>query len=295
MKKLFITLAAAAIAMLAAKAEEKEKVYDFGEITSINAGFSYEINVTHGRSDKVKVVCDSEMEDLLEIRYSSTTKSLSLFGKNDIQKLFKNKNRNATRVQVFLQMKDIKSIDLSGAAKATFEGTFRTDDLDIDLSGAAGINGLKVNGMTMDADCSGAASAHVTGNFTEKMEVDVSGAAKMEFAGDSGELDADVSGASKFICDGNFEKCEIACTGASSAVLKGKAGYAEYECSGASSVDAQDFIAKNADLELTGASKAKVHATSELRHNVSRASKMTYYGNAKLVNLNNDSNIVKGN
>ena len=40
MKKLFITLAAAAIAMLAANAEEKEKVYDFGEITSINAGFS---------------------------------------------------------------------------------------------------------------------------------------------------------------------------------------------------------------------------------------------------------------
>lgn len=295
MKKLFITLAAAAIAMLAANAEEKEKVYDFGEITSINAGFNYEINVTHGRSDKVKVVCDSEMEGLLEIRYSSTTKSLSLFGKNDIQKLLKNKNNNATRVQVFLEMKDIKSIDLSGAAKATFEGTFRTDDLDIDISGAAGINGLKVNGMTMDADCSGAASAYVTGNFTEKMEVDVSGAAKMEFAGDSGELDADVSGASKFICDGNFEKCEIACTGASSAVLKGKAGYAEYECSGASSIDAQDFIARNADLELTGASKAKVHATSELRHNVSRASKMTYYGNAKLVNLNNDSNIVNGN
>ena len=121
MKKLFITLAAAVIAMLAANAEEKEKVYDFGEITSINAGFSYEINVTHGRSDKVKVVYDSEMEDLLEIKYSSTTKSLNLFVKNDIQKMFKNKSRNATRVQVYLEMKDIKSIDLSGAAKATFE------------------------------------------------------------------------------------------------------------------------------------------------------------------------------
>ena len=295
MKKLFITLAAAAIAMLAANAEEKEKVYNFGEINSINAGFSYEINVTHGRSDKVKVVYDSEMEDLLEIKYSSTTKSLNLFVKKDIQKMFKNKSKNATRVQVYLEMKDIKSIDLSGAAKATFEGTFRTDNLDMDLSGAAGVNSLQINGMTLDADCSGAASAYITGNFTEKMEVDISGAAKMELNSNSAELDADISGASKFICDGSFNKCEIVCTGASSATIKGKAGNAEYECSGASSIDAEDFIARSVDLELTGASKAKVHATSELRHNVSRASKMTYYGNAKLVNLSNDSNIINGN
>ena len=274
MKKLFITLAAAAIAMLAANAEEKEKVYNFGEITSINAGFSYEINVTHGRSDKVKVVYDSEMEDLLEIKYSSTTKSLNLFVKKDIQKMFKNKSKNATRVQVYLEMKDIKSIDLSGAA---------------------GVNSLQINGMTLDADCSGAASAYITGNFTGKMEVDISGAAKMELNSNSAQLDADISGASKFICDGSFNKCEIVCTGASSATIKGKAGNAEYECSGASSIDAEDFIARSVDLELTGASKAKVHATSELRHNVSRASKMTYYGNAKLVNLSNDSNIVNGN
>jgi hypothetical protein len=165
----------------------------------------------------------------------------------------------------------------------------------MDLSGAAGVNSLEINGRTLDADCSGAASAYISGNFTEKMEVDISGAAKMEFNSNSAELDADVSGASKFVCDGNFNKCEIVCSGASSATIKGKAEYAEYECSGASSIDAQDFITRNADLELTGASKAKVHATSELRHNVSRASKMTYYGNAKLVNLNNDSNIINGN
>jgi hypothetical protein len=149
--------------------------------------------------------------------------------------------------------------------------------------------------MTLDADCSGAASAYITGNFTGKMEVDISGAAKMELNSNSAELDADISGASKFICDGSFNKCEVVCTGASSATIKGKAGNAEYECSGASSIDAEDFIARSVDLELAGASKAKVHATSELRHNVSRASKMTYYGNAKLVNLSNDSNIINGN
>ena len=293
MKKLFITIAAAAIAMIAANAEEKEKVFDFGEITSINAGFNYVLEVTQGRSDKVKVVYESEMEDMLKIKYSSTTKSLSLFASNDIQKMFKNKNPKP--IKVYLEMKEIKSIDLSGASKVTFTGTFKAEDLDIDVSGASRLSGLEVNGKSLDADCSGASTAEFTGNFSEKLEMDVSGAAKMSFNGSSSKMDVDVSGAGKLRCDGIFETCEVVCTGAASVVLNGKTTYAEYECSGASSIDAQDFIARNADLELTGASKIKVHATGELRHNVSRASKMTYYGNAKIINLNNDTNIIKGN
>ena len=125
-------------------------------------------------------------------------------------------------------------------------------------------------------------------------EVDISGAAKVEVHSNSAELDADVSGASKFICEGNFDKCEIVCTGASSAIMKGKADNAEYECSGASSIDAQDFIVRNADLELTGASKAKVNASEDIYHDVSRGSKMTYYGEADIPNMNGYTNIIKG-
>jgi len=288
-----MTIAAAAIAMIAAHAEEKTQVYDFGEITSIDAGYNYEIHVTEGRSDKVKVVFDSEVENLLEVRYSSNGKRLTLYAKNDITQRIK--NGRTVPVQVYVEMRTINSLNLSGSAKVSFTGTFKTDNLKIDASGASGINGLETDGISMDADCSGAADVYVTGTFMERVDLDISGASKMIYDGNSEALDADVSGASKFKCTGKFNECEIKCNGASSATLSGKATTAEYECTGASSIDAQDFIVRNASVELSGASKAKVNATGELRHDISRTSKMTWYGNAKIIDLNNDSNIVKGN
>lgn len=293
MKRILMTIAAAAMTLLAVHAEEKTLVYDFGEITSIDAGYNYEIHVTEGRSDKVKVVFDSEVEDLLEVRYSSNGKRLTLFAKNNISQRIR--NGRTVPVHVYLEMRSINTLSLSGAAKADFTGSFKTDNLDLDVSGAAGVSGLEIEGITMDADCSGAADVYLTGTFMDKVDLDISGAAKMVYDGDSKALDADVSGASKFKCSGRFDECEVKCNGASSATLSGKASVAEYECTGASSIDAQDFIVKNVDVELAGASKAKVHATGELRHNVSRASKMTWFGNAKIIDLNNDSNIVKGN
>ena len=293
MKRILMTIAAAAMTLLAVHAEEKTLVYDFGEITSIDAGYNYEIHVTEGRSDKVKVVFDSEVEDLLEVRYSSNGKRLTLFAKNNISQRVR--NGRTVPVHVYLEMRYINTLSLSGAAKADFTGSFKTENLDLDVSGAAGVSGLEIDGITMDADCSGAADVYLTGTFMDKADLDISGAAKMVYDGDSKALDADVSGASKFRCSGRFDECEVKCNGASTATLSGKASAAEYECTGASSIDAQDFIVKNVNVELAGASKAKVHATGELRHNVSRASKMTWFGNARIIDLNNDSNIVKGN
>lgn len=295
MKRLLITLAAAAMALSAASAEEIEKVYDFGDISSIRAGNNFNIHVTYGRSDKVRVVCDSEYEQFLDVRYVAQDR-LELFLEQDsrIFKLKKLPKNGTPAVEVFLEMDDISLINLSGAAKASFTGNFKSSNLNIDLSGAAGLNGLMVNGNSLDADCSGAASADITGNFKKYVEVEVSGAAKLSLEGDSDALEADISGASKLECTGNFNTCEINCSGASKAEITGKGTRAEYECSGASSIDAKDFHAKSVDMELTGASGAKVYASEELHYNVSRSSKMTYYGDAKLYDRNINSNVVKG-
>lgn len=290
MKRLVLTLAAM-LALFTANAEEKTKTYDFGDITSINAGGTYQIHVTEGKSKKVKVVYDDAIEkyQTLDVRYSGGT--LNLFIKQ--AKPLKNWTDNS-KIHVYLEMDDIYDLDLSGAANATFTGEFRTENLDLDISGAASLNDLVINGQSMEADITGAASAGVAGNFSKIIEVDISGAAKLTLKSDAEILEADISGASKFKCTGNFKECEISCSGASNAEMEGKVGKADYECSGASNIDAQDLVAKTVDVELTGASKAKVNASEDLYYNVSRSSKMTYYGDAKLHNRNTDTNVVRG-
>ncbi len=299
MKRILMTLAAAAIALFAANAEEKTKTYDFGDITGIDANFLYSIHVTEGRSDKVTVVYDEMLENFLDLEVNYTDGTLILSRKVRNRKSENKFGRWASgadrkRVDVYLEMDNIKSIRVSGAAEITFEGNFKSDDLDIDISGASSLKDLQVNGKSMEVDCSGASKVSVTGNFSKEVAIEVSGASRMTYAGDSETLEADMSGASSFKCEGKYSTADIKSSGASNAEFAGKVGKAEYECSGASSVDAQNFISKTASVELTGASKAKVHASDDLYYNVSRSSKVTYYGEAKLHNRTADYNIVKG-
>jgi ribosomal protein L31 len=199
------------------------------------------------------------------------------------------------RVDVYLEMDNIKSIRISGAAEIKFEGSFKADDLDIDISGASSLKDLHVNGKSMEVDCSGASKVSVSGNFSKEVGIEVSGASRMTYTGDSETLEADMSGASSFKCEGKHSTADIKCSGASNAEFAGKVGKAEYECSGASSIDAENYISRTVSVELTGACKTKVHADEDLYYNVSRSSKITYYGDAKLYNRTADyNNVVKG-
>ena len=291
MKRFIITLALATLALFTASAAEKNKTYDFGDITSISAGSNFKVYVTYGRSDKVKVVYDSDLEKYadLDIRYHAGRLSLNLKQDKPLKSW-----TSTNQVQVYLEMDEISLIEMSGAAKATFTGSFETETLDLDVSGAASVHDLNITGQALDADISGASNATVTGSFPEKIDIDLSGASKMSMTADSDILKADISGAGKLLCSGKYNECHIFCSGASDAEISGKTVKAEYECSGASSVEAKELTARTVEVELTGASKATVYASDDLHYNVSRASKMVYYGNAKLHNHNEDTNIVKG-
>lgn len=291
MKRSIITLALATLALFTASAAEKNKTYDFGDITSISAGSNFKVYVTYGRSDKVNVVYDSDLEKYadLDIRYHAGRLSLNLKQDKPLKSW-----TSTNQVQVYLEMDEISLIEMSGAAKATFTGSFETETLDLDVSGAASIHDLNITGQALDADISGASNATVTGSFPEKIDIDLSGASKMSMTADSDILKADISGAGKLLCSGKYNECHIFCSGASDAEISGKTVKAEYECSGASSVEAKELTARTVEVELTGASKATVYASDDLHYNVSRASKMVYYGNAKLHNHNEDTNIVKG-
>lgn len=272
MKRFLLTIAAVTIAMFTASGEEKTKTYDFDDISGISAGGTYQVHVTEGKSGKVKVVYDSSIEEYvtLDIKYHSG----SLILKREQKKAFKNWSNN-TKIHVYLEMDYINQVELSGASYAEFSGKFKADNFELRISGASKMNGLVIDGQTMKAEVSGASKAEFTGNFSGNVELEASGASKLTWKGNAADLEAEISGASNAELSGNVEN-------------------AEYECSGASRINAQDFIAKTASVELSGASKAEVNATENLYYNISRACKMTYYGDAQLHNRSTDTNVVRG-
>jgi hypothetical protein len=291
MKKLFLIFALSAAAVFSANAVEKTKIYDFSDIRSIKAGHAYEIHVSEGNSDKVKVVYDDQFEKYMEISHSGAKGTLILEMKELPLKLRTGRNSG---VKVYIEMDKIVNISLSGAASAEFEGKFKADELNIDLSGAAKMRELNINGRSLDLDCSGATNAFIVGNFDEDADIDMSGACKVIFNGNALSLEGDLSGACNLKADGNYDECSIECSGASEARLEGEADLFSAECSGASKIEAEHLIARKVDVLLIGSSKAIVNATKSLTYDVSRASKLIYYGDAELNDISHDSNVQRG-
>ena len=291
MGRTLLTLAAALTFIAAASAEEKSKTYSFGKITGIDASFTYEIHVTSGSSDNVEIVFDSEYEPYMKVSYSSYDSSLYL-GMDELPRKIRNSNHSP--IKVFLKMKEIDEIELSGASSISFDGMFKASDLEVDLSGASHLNGpLKINGRRLSIDASGAANASLTGDF-QKVEMDISGAANVYFVGNGTEMEGELSGAAKLRFKGEYADSSIECSGAAHLDMEGKGNNLELEGSGACNIDAKDYMVRKASVELSGASKAKVRATDDLLLDVDRTCRLTYYGDPAISHMSSDSNIVRG-
>lgn len=304
MKKILTIAILLVTVFISAEAKEKSLKYNCGDIVSIkhdsSCSISFEFHITKGKSKSVEIVYDSKLEEQikgfsLDVDYKALDKSLSVgvaqFPKNIRKRL---QSLKLTPVKVYLEMDEISSIGLGGASAVFFDGTFSSSDLDIELSGAASFSTpLIIDGRSLSVGCSGASEVAIYGDF-DMVSIQSSGASFVDYRGNSKNIEGGFSGASKLYLQGDYMKSEIECSGASNVEMKGKGEIIRLGASGACKVDAKDYSVKNAEIELSGASIAKITVTDELRHDVSIASKLTYYGNPKMENLPENKNVVQG-
>lgn len=268
------------------------KNYNFGNIRSIEASSIFAIEVTQGNAKGVRIECDEVFAEHLDIRYSDGELKLSLTPNARIER--NRKEKDQIGIKVYLQMQTIEELDLSGASSLKATGVFTTNELEIDLSGATSATGLNISGKELSVDCSGASTLELEGEFSKEIEADISGASNVKLKVDGNILDAEVSGAATLTVNGAHNNTSIACSGASKVKMDGNSKYLKSTTTGASEFDGKDYAATNGYAEVSGASKAKVKCLKELKVNVSKSSKLTYYLNPTIINLNPDkTNILK--
>lgn len=114
--------------------------------------------------------------------------------------------------------------------------------------------------------------------------VDFSGAVKSTIVGftDLSELDVKLSGASKADVNVNAARLSHDLSGASQLKVTGNGNLLSGGLSGASTLEAYDFPVNRADLNVSGASNARVQVTDALIVKASGASKVRYRGNARV-------------
>ncbi|MFC1963498.1 head GIN domain-containing protein [Chloroflexota bacterium] len=153
-----------------------------------------------------------------------------------------------------INMPALRELELSGASRGEVQGFSSSDTLELEASGASRFN----------LDDIGAGNTKLI----------LSGASKA-----SGIIN---------MADGNFD-----ISGASTVELEGTAHAVSLDASGASTSLLPDFIIANADIELSGASTARVNVSDTLDIDASGASALIYIGNPTLgrVNISGFSNL----
>ncbi|RRB15633.1 DUF2807 domain-containing protein [Larkinella knui] len=110
--------------------------------------------------------------------------------------------------------------------------------------------------------------------------VDFSGASRSEITGFRGlrEFDIKLTGASRSTVDLDAARTNIDLSGASDLDLKGTSALLVGELSGASKLEGFDYPVDEAELDLSGASSARVRVTKRLDVTASGASSVRYRG-----------------
>ncbi|WP_265988510.1 head GIN domain-containing protein [Larkinella insperata] len=125
--------------------------------------------------------------------------------------------------------------------------------------------------------------------------VDFSGASRSEVYGFQGlrELDIKLTGASRAEFDVDADRTNIDLSGASDLDLMGASGILNGELSGASKLEAFDYPVDEAELDLSGASSARVRVAKRLDITASGASSVRYRGTPELRSRLSGSSTVR--
>lgn len=146
----------------------------------------------------------------------------------------------AKTLKAEITMPALDSLEVSGASKATIKGFTVSEDFELEVSGLSSVKMVDIK---------------------------------------VGNAEFDVSGASKVTGDMIATDVDFMVSGMSTIELTGSADNLELDASGASDVDLTDFIVQDADVELSGASKATVNVKGKLDYDVSAASSLYFLGN----------------
>jgi len=135
--------------------------------------------------------------------------------------------------------------------------------------------------------------AYVT--FKNLDNIELSGAVelKTETRLKTDKLFLDVSGATETELMLEVNSFESDCSGASEMTLSGFAQSVDMDISGASEVDALELEATDFNLEVSGASEAKVYVKNELRVESSGASEVRYKGSPKVTSESSGASTIK--
>lgn len=201
--------------------KETRKVSSFD---GIDVSGAFDIIIRQGTAEEVTVESDANLLPL--IRTEVVAGTLRIETRKPVS--------HPTVMKVYVTVKDLKNIDVSGAVNIDTDGRLTVSELGIDASGASEAK-MELAVQLLRLDCSGASKMKFNGSATE-VKMDLSGASEI-FAYDllSDSYDIEISGAGNAQVNVS-KRIRAEISGAGSVKYKGSPAEVDQSVSGAGSI-----------------------------------------------------------
>ncbi len=195
------------------KAYSQKETRDVSEFTKISFGISGHLYIRQGNTQSLVL----EGDDLDEVVTEVSGGKLRIKRRSSVW------NWGNNKIDVYITVRNLEGINLSGSGRVIGETKFEVDDLDLSVSGSGDIE-MDVYANRIDTGISGSGSVELKG-VSVKHKVSISGSGKMDaeyleaetydirISGSgscrinvSKEIDASVSGSGSIYYKGNPDK-----------------------------------------------------------------------------------------
>jgi len=150
--------------------DEYTKNYEISGVEELDISIACELYIAQGDEESLKIEAEKDIFHRLEIKQKNNTVYIDS-DEDDI-------NYEDWDVEVYITVKELKSVDIGGAVKMRNKGILKTEKLSLEVSGAADIE-LEIDVEKLTADFSGAVNAELEGT-ARYIVMDMSGASKVD-------------------------------------------------------------------------------------------------------------------
>lgn len=273
--------------------------FDLSDFTVVEISSAFEAELIPAETFAVSVTANENIFSYIDVTQSGDT--LKIGTKPLVGLQFGRVTMKAT-----VSLPELRGLEVSGASEVAALGFESSRDFDLSVSGASELE-MDIEANNVAGDISGA--SEVNGRLkAADTRIELSGASYMdvELAADSVFLE--LSGASEVTGQLAAAESRLVLSGASTLDMNGTAGNLSLEASGASEVltssglDISDEVTKwsglttnNADIELTGASDARLDINGQLDVYLSGASTLEFTGNPTLgeIDISGGSELIR--
>jgi len=260
MKKLISGLLVALICCVSTLfAQQKRETRNVGTFTRISFRVPGKLYLRQGSPQKVEI--EGKQDILKEIEMDVDGSKL-VIGKEG--KWMDWNWGDGDQVNVYITVKDIEGLSVSGSGDLIGETKIVAKDLDLNVSGSGN--------LTIEADASG------------DLEADVSGSGDLFVKGKCESYNSDVSGSGKVVMAMNITgQASLGISGSGKIEASGTANSVKTSISGSGKVLGANLETNRCDIRISGSGDVEINVKNEIDATISGSGSVRYKGNPNKV------------